>query len=371
MYKSTKFHPYLFRPGWGLIDAILSIAVAAFIGLLVSSLSIIIITSGRAAYKVRAAAIADEQLSAIKRLDIDQLFDQTDGPPINILPNAGTWTITQNSSNLDPVASPCPPPSTGKHCSSEVLSLAGGSGFSNTVNGRLALPAGAYENTTIQASWYVHADSPSGWVYGMYLRSRDVKNGYRLKIASTTTDLVAGGAVQNVLLEKLVNGTATSLFVSSGAITVSTGTWISWRVVLNGSTISIYKDGVLLTGGTITDATSPWLSGPVALVGWNGVHLDIDDVTEVDPATCGANPDQCWDFTGETELPAAWVRVSSNDLPDSTATIFDDNLLVTLEPWPVGATDMKRVTVTVQWRDSRGDQTYSVVGYARKGGIGL
>lgn len=353
------------------MDAILGVMVVAFIAILVASLSFVTKSNSRAIRRLQASVIADEEISALKRLPIANISDQTNGLPLNILANAGTWSVVADSANVDAISAPCPPPTTGKHCGQNVLNVSGGASFAGKINGRLLFPADAYGDTTIQSSWYVVNDSPTDWIVGYYLRARDIQNGYRLRIGSATTDLAAAAGTQNIVFEKIVNGTPTALFTSSGVVNIPTNTWVSIRVVMSGNAFSIYKDGALLTGGSFTDGSSTYAVGRVALAAWNGAHARADDVTEIDSSSCNASPSKCWNFEAESVVPTAWTRFGHNDLPDSTATTFDDNLTVTLEPWPAGATDIKRATVTVSWRDALGSQSLTAVGYLRKENIGL
>lgn len=356
------------HPGWSLIDALLSIAVVALLGVLIAGLGALARSNTRAIRTISAAAVANDQLAAIQRLDITTVSDQTSGAPLNMVYNAGAWSVVQDLTGVDSLT-PCPPPSLSQHCGANVLELPGSASFANKESGRLQFPADTYGDTVLQASWKVVGDSPANWIFGLYFRMTDLRNGYRLRIGSSSVDFQAGGAIQNVIMEKLTNGTASTLYISSGVVNVPTNTWMAFRLTMAGNSFTVTKDGAAFIS-TVTDGTNPFLLGRAALVGWNGVHARVDDVTTIDPSGCSGSPGVCWNFEAEDILPTAWSRFSVNDLPDVTPTTFDNNIAVTIEPWPVGATDLKRITVVVSWQDGSQIESETAVGYLRKSGIG-
>src|SRR4029079_16459814 len=92
----------------------------------------------RLLFRTQAAAIADEQLSVLKRYDLSSIPNQTNGPFLGMLYNAGGWTVVNETSS--------------GHGGTSALDLAKATGFSNRVSGRLQFPAGSYSDATWQAS---------------------------------------------------------------------------------------------------------------------------------------------------------------------------------------------------------------------------
>lgn len=339
----------LFRPGSTLIDTVLGLFVIGFIVILVGSFVSARETNRRVLFRAQAAALADEQLNALRRLDVTTIANQTNGAFKNTLFNAGQWRVVANA--------------TAGHSSPNTLELPGSS-ITNAVSGRLLFPAGLYANATLQAKWRLAADSPAAASIGYLFRSSDNANGYRLRVARTAIDLDSStGGTQNVYLEKLVAGIATR--IDSRAVTIAADTWYTLRVTMSGSDISLYLDGTQLGSGPFVDSTHT--TGVAALLGWGGVHAYVDDVQTITSTT------ENWDFDADTTLPAAWVRLGLNDLPDTTPTTFDDNGLLTIATWPVGSntTSLKQATITIQWLAGSGLASYTTSGLLGRSGVGL
>lgn len=366
--KKTKIS----RPGFSLIDAVLSIFVVTIMASLLASLGNVRLVDRTVALRVQAATLADEEINILRGLDPTTISTQTNGSFKSILYNAGSWSITTDAANLDAVSSPCPPSTVSKHCGTNVVSLAKATGFSGTASGRLLFPAGTYQDATLQANWKVVTDSAAGWSVGYLLRMVDPSNGYRFRVADTATDLDTGKAgTQNVILEKVSSGVVTTLFSPAGSVTFSTGAWHNLKIILGTSsgnaTIAMYIDGNQQGSGAVTDSTSPFTSGPAALLGWNGVHAEVDDVQ----TTVGAISDS-WTFESSTALPAAWTRLGVNDLPNNTATVFDDNGTLTIAAYPTsGSVGLKKATVTITWAQPNGTGSYSTSALLGNSGLGL
>lgn len=319
----------------------------------------------RAAYRSQAAALADEEINALRRLDFSLLTNQTNcGTPTNcpfksVLYNAGTWTVQTD------VTAPSPP---------NALDVAKGTGFTDAQSGQALFPAGTYSDATFTAKWKVASDSVSsnnaavGWAVGYVVRSRDAANGYRLRFAENDaagaiTDLdsfVAGD--QNVYLEKVSNGTSSKL--GSASVTLVKGTWYTLEVAVTGtSNVSFTVKVDTATVLTASDTASTYTVGPAALIGWNGVHALVDDVQ------VGAS---AWNFDASTDLPLDWVRLGLNDLPDSTSTTFNDNGTAQIEPYPQpSSADLKKMTVTVTWVQKGTTRTYTTTTLIGKSELGL
>ncbi len=347
--KKNRLSTYRTRPGSLLIDAVLGLFVVGFMIILVGTFVSARETNRRALFRTQAAALADEQLNTLRRLDVTALSNQTNGTFINTLYNAGSWQVVPDAGV--------------GHSAPNVLELAKNS-ISNAVSGRMLLPAGTYTDATIEARWLLSADSPANASIGYLFRSNDSANGYRLRFARTATDLdPTTGGTQNVYLEKLISGTATR--IDSRTTTIAVDTWYSIRIVTNGSNTSIYLNGTQLGSGPFIDTT--YTDGAAALLGWNGAHALVDDVQII------ANATENWDFDADTVVPAAWVRLGLNDLPDSTTTTFDDNGLLTISTWPVGSntTTLKQASITIRWLTNGGLVSYTTSGLLGRSGVGL
>ncbi len=334
--------------GSTLLDMVLSMFVLSFMILLVGTLISSRETNRRTLFRAQAAALADEQLNALRRLDVAGLTNETNVPFKSILYNAGSWSVVANG--------------TAGHTAPNVLTLAGSS-ITGAVSGRLLWPAGVYVDGTLEAKWRLISDSPAAAAFGYLFRSADSANGYRLRFARTATDLDGStNGTQNVILEKLVNNTATK--IDSRAATIAVDVWYTLKVIMSGSNISLYLDGTQLGSGPFVDAT--YTSGSAALLGWGGAHAYIDDVQTITTSAL------TWNFDADTNLPAAWVRLGLNDLPDNT-TLFDDNGLLTLATYPPGSstTSLKLATVVVKWLASGSLQSYTATGLIGRGGVGL
>ncbi|MBI4089786.1 MAG: hypothetical protein HY421_00120 [Candidatus Kerfeldbacteria bacterium] len=353
------------KAGFTLVESILSLFVVSIMVALLVGLASTRDVNRRAAQRSQAAALADEEINALRRLDFTLLTDQTNCvtpsncPFKNVLYNAGRWAVVADGT------APSQP---------NALELALASGFTNTQSGQLQFPAGTYGDATFTVQVKVATDSVSnsnpslGWAVGMTLRSRDAANGYRLRFAEndaagvlTDLDTVAAG-VQNVYLEKIAGGSATPL--GSTNVTLAKGTWYTLEAAITGTSpvsFTIKVDGTTVL--TSSDSSSPYASGSTALIGWNDVHALVDDVQD------GSGT---WNFDGSTELPLAWVRLGLNDLPDSTPTTLNDNGTVEIVPYPQpSSVDLKKVTVTVGWVQKNTTQTYTTTSLIGKSELGL
>lgn len=349
MKIKTQRHLFTSRNGSTLLDAVLGLFVLGFLIVLVGTFISAREVNRRVLFRAQAAALADEQLNALRRLDVTTLGNQTNVAFKNVLYNAGDWNVVaQNSIG---------------HTAPNALELTG-STITNAVSGRLLFPDGVYADATLEAKWRLASDSPASASFGYLFRSSDSANGYRLRVARTATDLDSStGGTQNVYLERVINGMATR--IDSRAATIAVDTWYSLRVTLSGSNISLHLDGTQLGSGPFQDTT--FASGTAALLGWNGVHAYVDDVQTIATAT------QTWNFDADTELPAAWVRLSLNDLPNSTPNTFDDNGLLTLATFPIGSstTTLKQATITIRWLANNTLQSYTTSGLLGRSGVGL
>lgn len=330
------------------MEAVVAIFLVLILSALITSLITLRGVNQLTARRAQAAALADEQVNAVRRLDVTALPTQTSGPLRTVLFNAGGWRVVTDATQ--PAG----------HSVPNVVELPGNGTTAEA--GRLLLPAGTYAAVTVSAKWLAVAGSPAGWSVGAWVHARDARNGYRVRVAAAGVDLDSSTAgVQNVLLEEVTDGTAARL-ASGVATSVTLGTWFTLGVDIDGSNAMT----VTVNGTTAASATdTSWLTGPVALLGWAGVHAEVDDVVITTTST------DTWNFDAESVLPTAWTRLGVNDLPDTTATTFDDNATLTIEPYPdATTTTLKRVTVTVSWLANGATRTYTTTTFIGRSGLG-
>ncbi|MBI3572662.1 MAG: DUF1080 domain-containing protein [Candidatus Kerfeldbacteria bacterium] len=341
------------RRGFTLLDSVLALFIVGIAIAIFATLTGARAINRQTTFRSEAAALADEELNALKRLDVTTIGDQTSGAFKNILYSAGSWKIITDNAN------------SGSHTTPNVVELAKNSTITNGVSGRLLFPAAMYGDATLQAKFYVASDSPAGWAVGYYLRATDATNTYRVRVASATTDLDLGKSLtQNVVLEKVVGGSATVLLSPSSTVAFATNSWNTVQVVMTGSSLSLFINGTQVGSASITDTT--YSTGPATLAGWNGVHAEVDDVQ----TTVGATT-TTWNFDGSSLLPVAWIRLGLNDLPDSTPNTFDDNGLLTTSAYPnANSTTLKQAKITVQWL-SGSLRSYTTTDLIGKSGLGL
>lgn len=365
--------PRLSSPGFTLLDNVLSLFVVTVLLLLFGGIMSTRNVNRTVQFRAQAAALVDEEVNVLKVLGANNLTNQVDGAFKNILFNAGHWSIGNDAANVDLVSSPCPPATTGKHCDSGVLDLALNGGITNRASGVLLWPAEVYSNnaTSFQTSFLVKNDSPANWQVGLWFFAKDGSNGYRLRLGSYNglggTDLDPGvPGIQNLYLEKIVNGAATKIYSALTTVNLVSNTWYSLKVSVASATptIKIYLNAQVQDTNTISDAA--FTKGSTALLGWNGVHAEFDDVQTVVQAATST-----WDFESTAVLPAAWTRLSLNDLPDGTANMFDDNGLLTVSSYPNNnSTSIKKADMTVRWQENGATRSYSTSAIIGNSGIG-
>lgn len=305
----------------------------------------------RTLMKIQAAAIANEEIAALKRYDISALPNQTNGSFIGMLYNSGNWIIATDAG--------------AGHSAPHVLDLSAATGFSGKVSGRLQYPAGSYGNATHQVRVNFRNDTAAGTAVGLYFRATDANNGYRLLVAPSGTDLdstVVGQ--QNWVLEKLINGAVVAPRLLSISVPgIGTNAWYTIKVVAANASLKTYLDGSGQDSGTLTDGD--FTDGLAAIIGWGGVHAWFDDAETVVGAVTTT-----WGFDTSSDFPAAWVRLGLNDLPDGTAS-FDDNGKLTLAAFPnTNSVNLKQATVTVSWTQGSGTANYTTTALLGSSRIG-
>ena len=344
------------RSGFTLLDTVLSLFLLGTMILMFGSLIGVRDVNRSVTQRAQAAALAEEQFNALRRVDISTLSAQTNGSFKNVFYNAGNWTIGSDSAD------------SGSHSVSNVLTIPGSTGFSGAPSGRLLFPAGQYTDATLEAKWKVLSDSPAGWAIGYVFRAADGRNMYRVRLAATSTDLATGiGGVQNLVIEKIVDGATPTILDSKINAPISLDTWTTVKLVIDetqGTKFQVSIGGTQQNIATITDTT--FTSGSAALLAWGGAHLEVDDAKTIVGATTTT-----WNFEGSSDLPSAWVRLGLNGLPDSTPTVFDDNGLLTLAPYPnANSSNLLKATIVVQWKTNQGSRSYTATGLIGKIGLG-
>lgn len=337
---------------FSLVDTVLSLAVISILILVFANLLNVRAINRRTLVRTQAAAIANEELSALKRFDIGSLPNQINGAFIGTLYNAGGWSIVADA--------------TGGHSAPNALNLAAATGFSNSASGRLLFPAGSYGDATMQAAVNFPSDTAAGTAAGIFFRASDANNGYRFLVAPSGTDLdTTAAGQQNWVLEKVVNGsTVTPRILSISVAGINTSSWNTIKVVALSTSLKTYLNGNGQDSGLLTDAD--FTDGPAALVGWKGVHARFDDAS----TTVGAIT-EAWDFDTATTWPIAWTRLGLNDLPDGTPTIFDDNGKLTLAAYPnVDSTTLKQATITINWSGGAQNLSYTTTALLGSSKIG-
>jgi len=345
------------------MESMITLFVVLMMSLLLVAIASVRGINRGSALRSQAAMLADQELNALRRAGFASLPTQTDCgtpsncPARNVLYNAGDWSVAADPSNAP------------DHSVPNVLALEGTAGITGRPSGILQLPSGRYGDVTLTSAWFVADDSvsnddpDSGWSVGYYVRAVDARTMYRLRIGEyqasgvqTDYDTALAG-VQNVYLEKVLNGAVSKL--ASANMTIAKGGWHDIELAVTGTTpvvLTLTVDGNAVPVLTATDAVSPIIAGSAALVGWNGVHAEIDDVQTAGPPTGTWN----FDIPAAPTMPAGWIRLGVNGLPDATPTVYDDNVTVAIEPYPDGAsTTLKQVTVTVSWLQRGTTQTFS------------
>lgn len=362
------------RGGFTLIESLLALSMVLLLSVFLSALATVRVANRSSAYKTQAAMLVEEEINALRNKGVALLPTQTSCSPAtncplwNVLYNAGHWRVVNDGTDA------------ANHTVPNVLELKLATGFSGTPSGILQFPEGTYGDATFTAKFKATSDSVSnsnpatGWSVGYVVRASDERNQYRLRIGENSgavnEDFDPGsGGTQNIILEKVTNGTATK--ISSATRTIAKNTWYSVVMAVSGTstvTFTLQIDGSAVALPGATDSTSPYATGTAALIGWNGVHAEFDDIQTVAAATNAWN----FDVPVTPTMPAAWVRLGLNDLPDATSAVFNDNGYVVIEPYPDGSsTTLKRATVTVTWHQGNAVKSYSAATFISDSAFGI
>lgn len=309
--------------GFTLIEALLGlVVVVAIIAIFASAFSALGLRA-TTSHEVIAADLARQEVESLRRLNPNRLTNRVDSPFIGVLYNLGKPVVIADGSAL--------------HSPPNVLDLRAGSGTTASV--RAVIPT----NELTDASWsgkvFIRAqpDSSPGWQIGFTIRQADDEDGYRVRLAASTTDLdTSSNGTQNALLEKIVAGATTKL--ASALVTFGTGSWSTISLNATGTTIAFSLNGNAIF--SVTDgALCTLCKGSLAIEGASGVHAVIDDV---DVTTTGER----WNFNAEPtgQLPGDWTNTTLQSLPGATG-------LLTITDVP-GLASLKQIDVRVQWTES-------------------
>ncbi len=291
--------------GFTLLEALLTIGLAAVILAIYSALLMGVYFLSRTEFGVQATSFVQEGLDALRTLDYSELSDRTDGNLLGLSFTRGDWAVYDDSGN-------------------NVLRLPLAADALGDETGLAVLP-GNYRTdfTSFKAKVRARTLSPTGWGAGLAFRYRDAENYYRLRFA-------AGG----IALDEIRQGAVTTLWSQSS--TYNKDTWYELEVVASGDQITLKRDTITLT--TVTDDT--FVIGDLAVIAIGDALVDVDDVSVTESGTTS------WDFEADEEglMPDDWRRLSAFDLPDGTAAL-------TIEEY-LGQADMKKATVTVTWSET-------------------
>ena len=307
------------RAGFSLIEIIISIAVIAAIAVAAGSLLSASAYRRAAFERSRAVILSESALDAARALKSGALLDRTDAYPLGAPDAWGTFTIraaaTAPSAPNVFAASATSTPVAGVTAAIRIpaaTSLAG-----NDITASLSLPTG----------------TPASGSAGFMVRTRDLENGYRYRLNTTTA-----------VFESLTDGTATSLL--SKTISNAAGSWHSVHLDATGSTFKLYFDGTLL--GTVTD--TKYTAGAAMLIAANYALPWFDNVS-----LSGIG---FWNFdqgSAPSSTPLEWRRVSAATLPGGSIT----QTISTTFP----SSTLKTVTAVVRWLTSRGPASSTVSTY--------
>lgn len=294
------------RSGLSLIEVVVGIALVSTVVIVFGVSLTAAVYAQRIKLRNMAAALAGEQLAAIRSGDTSTLTPVTDGPLADLLLAQGAFaTVADGNAPSQPNA------------------LNAATSTASGLTAMLPLPADAYDDFTLTAKLKVNPGSPAGWKAGMLFRARDYNNLYEVYLTSSS-----------LVFKKYANGTATTLY--SDARSIATGSWQTIVVTAAGSSLS-----VSLNGTTVTTQTDTAFSvGQAALAVWEGASVDFDDVS------IGGTT---WNFEDTTlgELQDDWLRFGLGDLPNGTGT------LTIAAPFASDAS-FKTYTVKMSWTDRSG-----------------
>jgi type II secretory pathway pseudopilin PulG len=290
--------------GFTLLEALLTIGLAAVILAIYSALLMGVFFLSRTEFGIQATSFVQEGLDALRTLEYEDLLTRTDGNLLGLAFTRGEWVVTEDSGN-------------------NILRLTAIADDIGGETGLAVLPGNYRTDFTLTSKVRARTLSPTGWDAGVAVRYRDMENHYRFRFS-------AGG----IAFDKVEDGAVTTLWSQSA--TYDKDTWYELKVVASGDQFTLIRDSITLT--TLNDST--FTIGDLAIGSFDSALVDTDDVSVIETATT------TWDFESETtgEMPADWRRISAYDLPEGTITLSIEDYL--------GQADMKKCTVDVTWLET-------------------
>ncbi len=288
--------------GLTLIEIVIGIALVAMLVVAFAVSLLAAVYAQRIKLRNMAAALADEELAAVRVSTTSGLTAQTSGPILGTLFAQGVFSVVSDNTA----------PSAGR-----ALNAA-----TSTMTSIMPLPKDAYDDFTLTAKLKVNPGSPSNWKAGLLFRARDLNNRYEASLTSTA-----------LTLKKNVGGVTTTLY--SDVRSIAQGSWQTLSVTESASSITVAVNGT--NAVTLNDAS--FMKGMAALAAWNGASVNFDDVSIAGNS---------WNFDATTvgDLHADWLRFGFGDLPSGTGTLT----IAT----PYSDTTFKTYTANISWIDRSG-----------------
>jgi len=294
-FKNSMFHS---PKGFGLIQALLAVALVSGAIFVFATLLSIIQMNKTGSLHTGAYKLAQEQMEILRNLPISDLTTRTNADFVNIIYNNGA------AGTVNDISAPSSP---------ETLEL---SSATSTLN-LMLLPNDAISDFTFEASLKA---SSTPIKTGLMFRTKDINNYYFFYIKS-----------DKIALEKKVGGITSTVYESFR--TLSAGTWYKLKITAAGSAISLYLDDTKIQD--ITDASIS--SGSLALA-------DVGTPTRFDNISLSYGTTvNYWNFEGLAQggIPKEWRRFGINNLPDGIGKLTISE--------PYSSSDIKKIDITVSW----------------------
>jgi hypothetical protein len=298
MKVSLRDNNYRFSKGFGLIQALLAVALVSGAIFVFATLFNILRLNKTGSLYTAAYKIAQEQMETAQTLPLASLTNRTNADFFNVIYNRGAAGAASDAS------APSAPNALRLSSSTSTLNLA-------------LLPFSGIADFTFEAS--VKATGAPQKT-GLLFRAQDTNNYYFFYIKS-----------DKIALEKKVGGSASALYETFQ--TFNADTWYKLKVIAAGNAISLYLNDIKIQD--ITDAS--FSLGSFALANLN-TPSDFDNVLFI----YGGETHQ-WNFDNLSagEIPSDWRRFGLYDLPGGRGTLTISE--------PYGTTDIKKIDVSVFW----------------------
>ncbi|MFA5134054.1 MAG: LamG-like jellyroll fold domain-containing protein [Patescibacteria group bacterium] len=296
------------RKGFGLIQALLAVAlVSGAIFVFATLFNIIKLNKSGSLYSL-AYKIAQEELEAVRTLPIESLTPRTNSDFINVIYSQGGMAAANDN---DAPSAP------------NVMNISASSTLSLSV-----LPCECFSDFSFES--YVKSSSTPQKI-GLIFKAQDINNYYFFYLKS-----------DRLTLEKKVNGVVSTLYQTFQAFNADQ--WYKIKISATGDSITLYLDDVNI--GIAADNSLS--SGSFALANMDTAS-NFDDVSLI----CGANS-YFWNFDGtpEGEIPADWRRLGVNNLPAGRGTLSISEAY--------GSPNIKQIDINIYWTERGQDKTITV-----------